>query len=677
MFDWYTTMNQPDWDGRTYAFPQPMGAAPVQPLPQENPMQRPQTTNEMLPQGSVSGGLLGKLAEEGEQATPRMPSPLRAKHGQGGAAASPAPSPAQVQRPAPQANPLTAPASGPLAGPVMQPQMMPPQPMPMAASYGWGQPLPQMAGQGAASAQAGKTGEDKGFLGNMDLGALALFAGLSMLGNNTGGRTFGQMVGKAGFDALAGAGGMAAAQAAAERQKKQDAREDMATRMAQHKIDLERYKMAQEAAAMQALQGYLGGSAGGGMGGMMPSRPTLSGAYTGAALAPDVDALIVKYSQEMGIDPNIARAVTMQESGGRQDVVSPAGAIGTFQLMPDTAKELGVDPHNLDQNIRGGIMYLKQMHDRYGGNWDRALYAYNWGPGNMDAYLQTGKGLDGRPMPSETLNYVPGVRNRLSGGQQPAVAGGYGGGGVPTIPLQALALPGAAGEAARAIFAAQQKVMDRLQYVDGVGMIDKSTGMVAPLRTADGMPYMSPKQRKEEADAAKQEQAREAQRRFALQNAKTQMTSLGNALSMIPEPGRGVSWDTGFTGSVLSMLPGTDARNLQAELDTIGSGSMLQTMQALKAASPTGATGMGALSDSEGKLLRESLGSLDTWQSPEQLRRNLLNIKAVYTDMLVSWGYTPEQATSLFAQPKQGKTGAANEGETIPPMPSGAYPVNF
>ena len=653
MFDWYTTMNQPDWDGRTYAFPQPMGAAPVQPMPQQNPMQRPQ--------GSVSGGLLGKLAEEGEaQAT-------GPKQGQDGAASSSAP----VQRSAPQANPLTAPASGPLAGPVMQPQVMPQQPMLMAAPYGWGQPLPQMAGQGTASAQTGKAGEDKGFLGNMDPGALALFAGLSMLGNNTGGRTFGQLVGKAGFDALAGAGGMAAAQAAAERQKRQDAREDMATRIAQHKIDLERYKMAQEAAGMQALQGYLGGGAGGGMGGMMPSRPTLGGAYTGAALAPDVDALIVKYSQEMGIDPNIAKAVAMQESGGRQDVVSPAGAIGTFQLMPDTAKELGVDPHDLDQNIRGGIQYLKQMHDRYGGNWDRALYAYNWGPGNMDAYLQTGKGLDGRPMPSETLNYVPGVRGRLSGAQQPAVAGGYGGGagGMPMIPLQALTLPGAAGEAARAVFAAQQKVMDRLQYVDGVGMIDKSTGMVAPLRTADGMPYMSPKQRKEEADASKQEQAREAQRRFALQNAKTQMTSLGNALSMIPEPGRGVSWDTGFTGSVLSIFPGTDARNLQAELDTIGSGSMLQTMQALKAASPTGATGMGALSDSEGKLLRESLGSLDTWQSPEQLRRNLLNIKAVYTDMLVSWGYTPEQVESLFAQPKRGGAPAGNGG--VPELPPG------
>lgn len=666
MFDWYAWVNDPQrWGG-----PQPPMISPTQPPAQQNPMQRPQATNEVLPQGSLSGGLLGLMAGEGE-ATPRMPSPFGPKQGQGGAAASSASSPAPVQRPAPQANPLTAPVSGPLAGPVMQPQMMPRQPMPMAAPYGWGQPLPQMAGQGAASAQAGKTGEDKGAFGNFDPGALALFAGLSMLGNNTGGRTFGQLVGKAGFDALSGAGGMAAAQAAAERQKRQDAREDMATRIAQHKIDLERYKMAQEAAGMQVLQGYLGGGAGGGMGGMMPSRPTLGGAYTGAALAPEVDGWIVKYSQEYGVDPNIVRAVVMQESGGRQDVVSPAGAIGYGQLMLDTAKGLGVDPYDPEQNIKGTVMYLGQMRDRYDGNWDRALYAYNWGPGNMDAYLQTGKGLNGQPMPSETLNYVPGVRGRLSGGQQPALAGGYGGGagGVPMIPLQALTLPGAAGEAARAVFAVQQKVMDRLQYVDGVGMIDKSTGMVAPLRTADGMPYMSPKQRKEEADASKQEQAREAQRRFALQNAKTQMTSLGNALSMIPEPGRGVSWDTGFTGSVLSMLPGTDARNLQAELDTIGSGSMLQTMQALKAASPTGATGMGALSDSEGKLLRESLGSLDTWQSPEQLRRNLLNIKAVYTDMLVSWGYTPEQAASLFVQPKRGGAPAGNGG--VPELPSG------
>lgn len=457
MFDWYTTMNQPDWDGRTYAHPLP----PMRPPAQQNPMQRPQATNEVLPQGSLSGGLLGLMAGEGE-GTPRMPSPFGPKQEQGGEDASPAP----VQRPAPQANPLMAPAFGSLAGPVMQPQMMPQQPMPMAAPYGWGQPLPQMAGQGAASAQAGKTGEDKGAFGNFDPGALALFAGLSMLGNNTGGRTFGQLVGKAGFDALAGAGGMAAAQAAAERQKRQDAREDIATQIAQHKIDLERYKMAQEVAGMQALQGYLGGGSGGG-------RPTLGGQwggqYTGAALAPEVDGWIVKYSQEYGVDPNIVRAVVMQESGGRQDVISPAGAIGYGQLMLDTAKGLGVDPYDPEQNIKGTVMYLGQMRDRYDGNWDRALYAYNWGPGNMDAYLKTGKGLNGQPMPSETLNYVPGVRGRLSGGQQPAVAGGYGGGGGRlTIPTEALLLPGKAGEIARTLYA-QNKPASTFDNVNSLG----------------------------------------------------------------------------------------------------------------------------------------------------------------------------------------------------------------
>lgn len=211
-----------------------------------------------------------------------------------------------------------------------------------------------------------------------------------------------------------------------------------------------------------------------------------------------------------------------------------------------------------------------------------------------------------------------------------------------------------------------------LQYVDGVGMVDKNTGTVTPLMTPAGEEYLSPKQRKEQEDAAKLEQARKNQKSFVLQNAKTQMTSLDNALAMVPE--KGISWNTGLTGSALSMLPGTEARNLQAELDTIGSGSMLQTMQALKAASPTGATGMGALSDSEGKLLRDSMGSLDTWQSPEQLRRNLLNIRKTYVDLLTSWGYSPEEVESLFAVPKA-QTGGTHQSSSTPPLPPGFLEV--
>ena len=221
---------------------------------------------------------------------------------------------------------------------------------------------------------------------------------------------------------------------------------------------------------------------------------------------------------------------------------------------------------------------------------------------------------------------------------------------------------------------AQNNRNANLQYVDGVGMVDKGTGMVLPLRTQTGEVYLSPKQRKENAEAEKQEQARENQKSFVMQNAKTQLTSLDNALSMIPESG--ISWNTGLTGSALSMIPGTQARNLQAELDTIGSGSMLQTMQALKAASPTGATGMGALSDSEGKILRDSLGSLDRWQSPEQLRRNLENIRSTYTNMLASWGYSPEDVASLFvaSNPAGGETTTSKAA--IPPLPPGFLEVN-
>lgn len=204
-----------------------------------------------------------------------------------------------------------------------------------------------------------------------------------------------------------------------------------------------------------------------------------------------------------------------------------------------------------------------------------------------------------------------------------------------------------------------------LQYVDGIGMVDKKTGIVVPLRTPEGDIFLSPKQRKENDEMAKQERVRQSQKDSAIQNARIQMTSLNNALSFIPEEGKGISWDTGLTGSILSLFPGTDARNLQAELDTIRSGAMLQTMQALKAASPTGATGMGALSDSEGKILRDSLGSLDTWQSPEQLRRNLNSIKSIYMNMLASWGYAPDEIAAILPEQKKSEreSGSENQGK--------------
>lgn len=144
------------------------------------------------------------------------------------------------------------------------------------------------------------------------------------------------------------------------------------------------------------------------------------------ALSADVDAIVEKVAREEGVAPDLIAAVIMQESGGRQDVVSRAGATGLMQLMPGTAKELGVDPNDPEANVRGGTRYLKQMLQRYGGNVERALMAYNWGPANVDEYFKTGKGLGGQARPKESLDYVPSVMGRLQG--RGAGSGGTGSG---------------------------------------------------------------------------------------------------------------------------------------------------------------------------------------------------------------------------------------------------------
>lgn len=113
----------------------------------------------------------------------------------------------------------------------------------------------------------------------------------------------------------------------------------------------------------------------------------------------DYSTLINKYAKQFGIDPDFAAAVMQWESGGNPNALSPQGAVGLFQLMPKTAKALGVNPHNIEENIKGGIMYLAQLRDKYNGNHELILRGYNAGPGATDA---------GR-YPQETRKYVPGV----------------------------------------------------------------------------------------------------------------------------------------------------------------------------------------------------------------------------------------------------------------------------
>ena len=123
------------------------------------------------------------------------------------------------------------------------------------------------------------------------------------------------------------------------------------------------------------------------------SRRTLSRA--------DLHALADRHAERHAINPALVRAVIQAESAWNTRAVSHKGALGLMQLMPETATALGVaDPFDPAQNIQAGVRYLKWLLDRYDGNAELALAAYNAGPGAVDKY--------GRKIPPyrETQAYV-------------------------------------------------------------------------------------------------------------------------------------------------------------------------------------------------------------------------------------------------------------------------------
>ncbi len=131
----------------------------------------------------------------------------------------------------------------------------------------------------------------------------------------------------------------------------------------------------------------------------------------GAAVADTLQRFemeITTSARENGLDPALVLAVVMEESGGDPLAQSSKGATGLMQLMPGTARDLGVvDATSPSQNVAGGSRYLSRMLQRYDGNLKLALAAYNAGPGNVDKA--------GRQVPNfpETQQYVERVMNRF------------------------------------------------------------------------------------------------------------------------------------------------------------------------------------------------------------------------------------------------------------------------
>jgi soluble lytic murein transglycosylase-like protein len=128
--------------------------------------------------------------------------------------------------------------------------------------------------------------------------------------------------------------------------------------------------------------------------------PTTPVAGTVVSSKTGVRELVRQVSVEHGLDPKLVDALVRVESGYNPRAISRKGAMGLMQLMPATASRLGVvDPFDPEQNVRGGVREFARLVDRYRGNLQFALAAYNAGEGAVSRY-------SGIPPYKETRNYV-------------------------------------------------------------------------------------------------------------------------------------------------------------------------------------------------------------------------------------------------------------------------------
>ncbi len=141
--------------------------------------------------------------------------------------------------------------------------------------------------------------------------------------------------------------------------------------------------------------------------------PPVDGSYVIAeAVCNDYNHIIRHYCQLYGIDKELVRIIIQKESEFNPRAVSSSGAIGLMQLMPETAEILGVkDPYNPWQNIKGGIRYLRDLFDIFGGDLELTLAAYHAGPGLV-------RRLNRVPAIPATMEYVDYIISRYGAGER-------------------------------------------------------------------------------------------------------------------------------------------------------------------------------------------------------------------------------------------------------------------
>lgn len=140
---------------------------------------------------------------------------------------------------------------------------------------------------------------------------------------------------------------------------------------------------------------------------VLPDSVNSDPARHAAGVPPRYAAKINELSQRFDLSPSLLEALVWQESRWRENARSPVGAQGLAQLMPGTARYLGVDPANPFANLEGGARYLREQLDRFDGNLEKALAAYNAGPGRVER-------AGGIPNIRETKQYVAAIMGRLS-----------------------------------------------------------------------------------------------------------------------------------------------------------------------------------------------------------------------------------------------------------------------